>query len=69
MDKIEFRDMDGTVLDYYDEVVIVCGGLPIGKLVRGQVVDIGNDYIEIHQEFTKESIFVYKSEQVLYLYS
>jgi hypothetical protein len=36
---------------------------------RGEVVDIGVDYIEIYEEITKESFFVYKSEQVLYLFT
>lgn len=65
----KFRDKDGTSLGYGDTVVIVVGGLPIGRLARGEVVDIGVDYIEIFEEITKESFFVYKSEQVLYLYS
>ena len=65
----EFRDIDGTLLNLYDTVVIVYGGLPIGRLVRGEVVDIGKDYVEIHSEEDKESIFVYKPEQILYLYS
>ena len=30
----EFRDMDGTVLEYGDVVVITVAGLPIGKLVK-----------------------------------
>lgn len=65
----EFRDKDGTVLGYGDTVVIAVGGLPIGRLARGEVVDIGVDYIEIYEEITEESFFVYKSEQVLYLFS
>ena len=41
----EFRDIDGTILQYGDVVVITVAGLPIGKLVKGEVVDIGVDYI------------------------
>lgn len=67
--KFGFRDIDGTLLNLYDTVVIVYGGLPIGRLVKGEVVDLGSDYVEIHSEEDKESIFVYKSEQILYLYS
>ena len=37
----EFRDIDGTILRYGDVVVITVAGLPIGKLVKGEVVDIG----------------------------
>lgn len=47
----EFRDIDGTVLQY------------------GEVVDIGVDYVQIYALGTKESWFVYKPEQILYLYS
>lgn len=65
----EFRDIDGTVLQYGDVVVITVAGLPIGKLVKGEVVDIGVDHIQIYTLDTKESWWVYKSEQVLYLYS
>lgn len=65
----EFRDMDGTVLQYGDVVVITVAGLPIGKLVKGEVVDIGVDYVQISTLDTKESWWVYKPEQVLYLYS
>ena len=67
--KFGFRDIDGTLLNLYDTVVIVYGGLPIGRLVKGEVVDLGSDYVEIHSEEDKESIFVYKPEQILYLYS
>ena len=67
--KFGFRDIDGTLLNLYDTVVVVYGGLPIGRLVRGEVVDIGKDYVEIHSEEEEESIFVYKPEQILYLYS
>lgn len=67
--KFGFRDMDRTLLNLYDEVVVVYGGLPIGRLVRGEVVDIGSDYVEIHAETDKSSIFVFKSEQILYLTS
>lgn len=67
--KFGFRDMDGTLLNLYDEVVIVYGGLPIGRLVRGEVVDIGSDYVEIHSEGSRESFFVDKPEQILYLTS
>ena len=67
--KFGFRDIDGTLLNLYDTVVIVYGGLPIGRLVKGEVVDLGSDYVEIHSEKDKESIFVYKPEQILYLYS
>ena len=65
----EFRDMDGTVLEYGDVVVITAAGLPIGKLVKGEVVDIGVNYVQIHALGTKESWWVYKPEQILYLYS
>ena len=65
----EFRDMDGTVLQYGDVVVITVTGLPIGKLVKGEVVDIGVDYIKIYALDTKESWWVYKPEQVLYLFT
>lgn len=65
----EFRDMDGTVLQYGDVVVITVAGLPIGKLVKGEVVDIGFDYVQIYALHTKESWFVFKSEQILYLYT
>lgn len=65
----EFRDMDGTVLQYGDVVVITVAGLPIGKLVKGEVVDIGVDYIKIYALDTKESWLVYKPEQVLYLFT
>ena len=65
----EFRDMDGTVLEYGDVVVITVAGLPIGKLVKGEVVDIGVNYVQIHALGTKESWYVYKPEQILYLYS
>lgn len=65
----EFRDIDGTVLSFLDTVVVVYGGLPIGRLIKGEVVDIGKDYVEIHSENNKESIFVFKSEQILFLYS
>lgn len=65
----EFRDMDGTVLQYGDVVVITVAGLPIGKLVKGEVVDIGVDYIQIYALDTKESWWVYKPEQVLYLFT
>ena len=65
----EFRDIDGTILQYGDVVVITVAGLPIGKLVKGEVVDIGVDYVQIYALGTKESWWVYKPEQVLYLYS
>lgn len=65
----EFRDMDGTILQYGDIVVITVAGLPIGKLVKGEVVDIGVDYVQIYELHTKESWFVFKSEQILYLYT
>ena len=65
----EFRDIDGTILQHGDAVVITLAGLPIGKLVKGEVVDIGVDYVQIHALGTKESWFVYKPEQILYLYS
>jgi len=64
-----FRDVDGTILQYDDVVVITVAGLPIGKLVKGEVVDIGVDYVQIYELETKESWFVYKPEQILYLYS
>ena len=64
----EFRDIDGTILQHGDVVVITVAGLPIGK-VKGEVVDIGIDYVQIHALGTKESWFVYKPEQILYLYS
>lgn len=67
--KFGFRDMDGTLLNLYDEVVIVYWGLPIGRLIRGQVVDIGSDYVEIHSETDRESIFVHRPEEILYLTS
>lgn len=67
--KFGFRDIDGTLLNLYDTVVIVYGGLPIGRLVKGEVVDLGSDYVEIHSEEDKESIFVFKPDQILYLYS
>ena len=65
----EFRDIDGTILQYGDVVVITVAGLPIGKLVKGEVVDIAVNYVQIHALGTKESWFVYKPEQILYLYS
>ena len=65
----EFRDIDGTILHHGDVVVITVAGLPIGKLVKGEVVDIGVAYVQIHALGTKESWFVYKPEQILYLYS
>lgn len=65
----EFRDVDGTILQYGDIVVITVAGLPIGKLVKGEVVDIGVDYVQIYELHTKESWFVFKSEQILYLYT
>ncbi len=65
----EFRDIDGTILQYGDVVVITIAGLPIGKLVKGEVVDIGVDYIQIHDLDTKESWWIYKPEQVLYLFT
>ena len=65
----EFRDIDGTILQYGDVVVITVAGLPIGKLVKGEVVDIGVDYVQIYALGTKESLWFYKPEQVLYLYS
>ena len=65
----EFRDIDGTILQHGDVVVITVAGLPIGKLVKGEVVDIGVDHVQIHALGTKESWFVYKPEQILYLYS
>ena len=65
----EFRDIDGTILQYGDVVVITVAGLPIGKLVKGEVVDIGVDYVQIYELHTKESWYVYKPEQILYLYS
>ena len=65
----EFRDIDGTILQYGDVVVITVAGLPIGKLVKGEVVDLGIDYVQIYALGTKESWFVYKPEQILYLYS
>ena len=46
----EFRDMDGTVLEYGCVVVITVAGLPIGKLVKGEVVDIGVDYVKIYAQ-------------------
>ena len=42
-----FRDLQGTLLNLFDVVVVVFGGLPIGKLVVGEVVDIGKNYVEI----------------------
>ncbi len=51
----EFRDIDGTILQYADVVVITVAGLPIGKLVKGEVVDIGVDYVQIYALGTKES--------------
>lgn len=65
----EFRDIDGTTLQYGDVVVITVAGLPIGKLVKGEVVDIGVDCVQIYELHTKESWFVFKSEQILYLYT
>ena len=65
----EFRDVDGTILQDGDVVVITVAGLPIGKLVKGEVVDIGVDYVRIYELHTKESWYVYKPEQILYLYS
>ena len=65
----EFRDIDGTILQYGDVVVITVAGLPIGKLVKGEVADIGVDYVQIYALGTKEPWFVYKPEQILYLYS
>ena len=65
----EFRDADGIILQYGDVVVITVAGLPIGKLVKGEIVDIGVDYVQIYELGTKESWWVYKPEQVLYLYS
>lgn len=65
----EFRDIDGKVLQYGDIVVITVAGLPVGKLVKGEVVDIGVDYVQIYELHTKESWFVFKSEQILYLYT
>ena len=65
----EFRDIDGTILQYGDVVVITVAGLPVGKLVKGEVVDIGVDYVQIYELHTKESWFVFKSEQILYLYT
>ena len=65
----EFRDADGIILQYGDVVVITVAGLPIGKLVKGEIVDIGVDYVQIYELETKESWFVYKPEQILYLYS
>lgn len=67
--KFRFRDIDGTLLNLYDTVVIVYGRFPVSRLVKGEVVDLGSDYVEIHSEEDKESIFVYKPEQILYLYS
>lgn len=64
-----FRDIDGTILQYGDIVVITVAGLPIGKLAKGEVVDIGTDYVQIYTLDTKESWFVFKSEQILYLYT
>ena len=58
----EFRDADGTILQCGDVVVITVAGLPIGKLVKGEVVDIGVDYVQIYALGTKESWFVYKPE-------
>ena len=65
----ELRDCDCTILRYGVVVVITVAGLPIGKLVKGEVVDIGVDYVQIYALGTKESWFVYKPEQILYLYS
>ena len=65
----EFRDIDGTILQYGDVVVITVAGLPIGRLVKGEVADIGVDHVQICALGTKESWFVYKPEQILYLYS
>ena len=65
----EFKDIDGIILQYGDVVVITVAGLPIGKLVKGEVVDIGVDYVQIYALGTKESWFVFKPEQILYLYS
>ena len=67
--KFGFRDIDGTLLNLYDTVVIVYGRFPISRLIKGDVVDLGSDYVEIHSEDDRESIFVYKPEQILYLYS
>ncbi len=65
-----FRDMDGTKLQYGDTVVISLSHLhSSAKLVRGEVVDMGKDYLEIYALGTKESWFVYNPEQVLYLYT
>ena len=65
----EFRDIDGTILQYNNVVVITVAGLQIGRLVKGEVVDIGVNYVQIYALGTKESWFVYKPEQILYLYS
>lgn len=65
----KFRDKDGIILQCGDTVVICVGGYSIGRLARGEVVDICVNYIEIYEEITKESFFVYKSEQVLYLFT
>ena len=65
----KFRDIDGTILECGDTVVIVVKPPLVVRLARGEVVDIGVDYIEIYEEITKESFFVYKSEQVLYLFT
>ena len=65
----EFRDIDGTILQYGDVVVITVGGSQIGRLVKGEVVDIGVNYVQIYALGTKESWFVFKPEQILYLYS
>ena len=65
----EFRDIDGTILQYGDVVVITVAGLQIGRLVKGEVVDIGVNYVQIYALGTKESWFVFKPEQILYLYS
>lgn len=58
-----FKDMDGVILQYGDSVIVVYGGLPIGRLVKGIVADIGCDYVEVYSE-QEGNIFVYKSEQI-----
>ena len=47
----EFRDIDGTILQYGDVVVITVGGLPIGRLVKGEVVDLGIDVADSYDYY------------------
>ena len=51
----EFRDIDGTILQYGDVVVITVVGLPIGKLVKGEVVDIG--VVALDNSFAAVGVF------------